>query len=128
MTIDKAVKIPVALRSAGERRGAERFVAAMPVSVDGGAGTTQDLSANGLSFLAERSYAVGAQVDVVIEYLLDGHNYPLACVAEVVRVEPAPGGFRIGARLALDSQLQDVAVPGDAAGAEALRQHLRSIG
>jgi hypothetical protein len=128
MTTDKAVKIPVPLRSASERRGAERFVAAMPVSVDGGAGTTQDLSANGLSFLTEHSYEVGARIDVVIEYLLDGHNYPLACVAEVVRVEPAPEGFRIGARLAPQSQLQDVPAPGDGPGAEAWRQHLRSIG
>jgi hypothetical protein len=117
------VTIPVHLQTRSERRQAERFEAAMPVSVDGRAAVTGDLSSTGLSFLSDRSYAPGARVEVVIEYLLDGHQYPLRCEAEVVRVEAVEGGWRIGARLAPQSQLQDVSVPAGEGG----RPFLRSV-
>lgn len=100
----------------GDRRLAERFVAAMPVRVDGTAGTTEDLSASGLCFLSERGFAAGARIEVVIEYLLDGHHYPLRCEAEVVRSEPAGARHRVGARLVPRPQL--AAVPGSAAGVQ----------
>src|SRR4051812_23806968 len=92
--------IPVPLHTRDDRRRAERFVAAMPVSVDGHDGTTQDLSSSGLSFTADRDYAPGTRVEVVIEYLLDGHHYPLRCEVEVVRSTPSKEGYTIGARLA----------------------------
>ncbi|GAB3654747.1 PilZ domain-containing protein [Ramlibacter alkalitolerans] len=107
---EHGVTIPVPLRPRRERREAERFGATMPVSVDGAPATTRDISANGLSFLSERSYESGARVQVVIEYLLDGQQYPLRCEAEVVRSEPAEGGFRIGARLLPRPQLVPVSV------------------
>ena len=92
--------IPIPLQTRDDRRRAERFVASMPVSVDGCEGTTQDLSSTGLSFTADHPYAPGTRVDVVIEYLLDGHNYPLRCEAEVVRSTRSGDGYTIGARLA----------------------------
>lgn len=115
--------IPVPLHTRSERREAERFEAAMPVSVDGRAAVTGDLSSTGLSFLADRPYTPGAHIEVVIEYLLDGHQYPLRCDAEVMRVEAVQGGWRVGARLAPQSQLADVSVPA----AEPARPHLRSV-
>jgi hypothetical protein len=107
----EALKIPITLRNHDERRRAERFVASMPVSVNGLEGTTNDLSISGLSFHADRSYEPGARIDVVIEYLLDGHQYPLACQAEVVRSQADHDGFTIGARLLPQSQSQLVEVP-----------------
>lgn len=109
--------IPVVIGKPADRRGAERFGAAMPVQVDGRAGTTQDLSTSGLSFLADREYVPGARIEVVIEYLLDGHNYPLRCEAEVVRVERAGEAYRVGARLMPRSQLQEVSA-GEEGGAD----------
>ena len=44
--------------------------------------------------------SVGEQVELTVEYLLDGHNFPLRCEATVVRCDPCPGGFTVGARLA----------------------------
>jgi hypothetical protein len=117
--------IPVPLRTGAERRQAERFAAAMPVSIDGRRGTTQDLSTTGLSFRADRPYAPGALVEVVIEYLLDGHQYPLRCQAEVVRSTADAGGYTIGARLTPQSQLEEVAVGGAEPGAA--RRHLRRV-
>lgn len=116
------VTIPVKLQRR-ERRGAERFVAAMPVRVDGAESTTQDLSTGGLSFVADRSYDVGATVEVVIEYILDGHHYPLRCQAEVVRVQPSGAAFLVGARLMPQLAPQDVPVGDPTAAAR-----VRSIG
>jgi len=110
MSHPRAVTIPVQLHRRSERRAEERFVAAMPVQVDGAGATTQDLSSSGLSFLSERPYELGTRVDVVIEYLLDGNNYPLECKAEVVRVEAVSQGWRIGAKLAPESQHADVSL------------------
>lgn len=104
--------IAVPLRRREDRRAAERFVASMPASVNGGEATTQDLSATGLSFVVDRPYAPGDRIDVTIEYLLDGHHYPLQCEAEVVRVQQGPQGYTIGARLAPASQ-PAVAVPAE---------------
>lgn len=103
-----SVTIQVPLRRRAERRDADRFAAAMPMKVDGREGTTRDLSSSGLSFVAERSYEVGARIEVVIEYILDGHHYPLRCQAEVIRVEPSGSAFTIGARLLPQTQAQDV--------------------
>lgn len=102
--------IAIPLHTRKERRRDERFVAAMPVSVDGHQGITRDLSSTGFSFHADRQHEPGSRVEVVIEYLLDGHHYPLRCQAEVVRCQPAGAGYTIGARLAPQAQLQEVPV------------------
>ena len=116
------VVIPVPLQRRDERRRAERFVAAMPVAVDGHEATTQDLSSTGLAFTADRPYDVGARIEVEIEYILDGHHYPLRCAAEVVRVQADGGSYLIGARLLPQETLQDVSV-----GADTTRRGLRSV-
>lgn len=117
--------IAVPLRSPQERRQAERFTASMPVSVDGEEGTTQDLSSTGLSFHSEHEYQPGAQVEVVIEYLLDGHQYPLRCEAEVVRCMPEGDGYTVGARLMPQSQIDPVSLGEELP--EPVRRHLRGI-
>jgi hypothetical protein len=104
------VVIPVPIQRREERRRSERYVAAMPVAVDGAQAVTQDLSSTGLAFTSDRPYEVGTHVEVVIEYILDGHHYPLRCAAEVVRVQPQAAGFTIGARLLPHETLQDISV------------------
>lgn len=101
MAESKAPTIVVALNPGRDRRQAERVPVAMPLSVDGRPATTADLSDGGLSFRAQERYAPGSHVEVVIEYLLDGHHYPLRCDAEVVRCEADGQGYTIGARLSL---------------------------
>lgn len=82
-----------------DQRAAPRFGVEMPVQVEGASGVTHDLSANGLCFEAARAYEPGERVAIVIEYLLDGHNYPLRCEAEVVRCQAHGARFLVGARL-----------------------------
>lgn len=93
-------RVVVPLRRRQERRGAERFEMELPLSVTGGqGGVTRDLSLSGLSFTARQPYAVGEKIVLTVEYLLDGHNFPLRCEAEVVRCEACPGGYTVGAKL-----------------------------
>jgi len=97
--MEHKVVVPLGRRS--EQRTAERFDMELPMKVaDGGGGTTRDLSVSGLSFTSAQPYDVGASIDVTIEYLLDGQNFPLRCEATVVRCEPCGVAYTIGARLA----------------------------
>jgi hypothetical protein len=106
----EGLKIAIPLMVHDERRRSERFIASMPVNIEGREGTTNDLSTTGLSFHSDRPYEPGSRLEVVIEYLLDGHNYPLKCEVEVVRSEAQAEGFTIGARLAPRSELVEVPV------------------
>ena len=91
--------IPTAPAKAdAEQRAAPRFGVGMPYSVDGHEGHTRDLSATGVSFDSDTAYPVGSIVDLTLRYGLDGHNFPLECQVEVVRVEPRGQRFFIAAR------------------------------
>jgi hypothetical protein len=105
-------RIVVPLRSGADQRASPRFGVEMPLQVEGRETTTHDLSTSGLSFESDRSYEPGERVTVVIEYLLDGHNYPLKCEVEVARVQPHDGRFLVGARL-----VEPLAPPAPRAGA-----------
>jgi hypothetical protein len=94
--------IPIPLQPRANRRNEGRLEAAMPVRVDGRETTTQNLSADGIAFESEESCAIGSRIRVDIEYLLDGHQYPLSCEAEVVRVEPRGDRWLVAAKLLLD--------------------------
>jgi hypothetical protein len=125
---EPGLTISIPLRTPAERRQAERFAATMPVSIDGQQGTTHDLSTTGLSFHSDRAYEAGARIEVVIEYLLDGHQYPLRCEAEVVRSVPDGDGdgYTVGARLTPQSQIEPVPL-GEETPAGSARPQLRSI-
>lgn len=81
------------------QRAAERFGVGMPYTVDGHGGHTRDLSATGISFESDTAYEVGAILELTLRYTLDGHNCPLPCEVEVVRVQPNGERFTIAARL-----------------------------
>lgn len=98
-TIEPRVVVP--LGRLQEKRGAERFEMELPLTVASGqGGITRDVSVSGLSFTSRQAHAPGDEIELTVEYLLDGHNYPLRCQAVVVRCEPCPGGFTVGVRLA----------------------------
>ena len=82
-----------------EQRISERFGVGLPYTIDGQQGHTNDLSATGLGFESKTCYVVGDVVRMTVCYGLDGHNVPLPCEVEVVRVEPHGDHFKIGARL-----------------------------
>ena len=83
----------------GDQRDTDRFGVGLPFTLDGVTGQTRDLSATGVSFESLTERAVGSIVKLQLHYGLDGHNFPMDCEAEVVRVTPEIGGFLIAARL-----------------------------
>ena len=95
-------KVVVPLGRLEEKRGAERFEMEVPLSVEGGhqAGVTRDVSVSGLSFTSREPYAIGERIELTVDYLLDGHNFPLRCEAIVVRCDAGRAGFTVGVRLA----------------------------
>ena len=82
-----------------EQRAAQRFGMAVRLTIDGDEGATHDLSATGLHFQSDRSYELGASMELVLEFPDAGRMHPLTCEAQVVRVTPAGDGFNIGVRL-----------------------------
>ncbi len=82
-----------------EHRAAPRFGVALRLTVDGDEGATHDLSATGLSFASDRSYTVGSQLELVLEFPGSTSPHPLTCEAEVVRATPAGDSFNIAVRL-----------------------------
>ena len=98
-TVEPRVVVP--LWRLEEKRGAERFEMEVPLTVEGGsAGVTRDVSVSGLCFTSRDAHAIGQRIELTVDYLLDGHNFPLRCEAVVVRCEPCRGGFTVGVRLA----------------------------
>lgn len=93
-----AVTPAAATMADNNQRVAPRFGVGMPYTVDGHEGQTRDLSATGLSFDSDTAYPVGSIVDLTLRYGLDGHNFPLQCQAEVVRLEQRGERFTIAAR------------------------------
>ena len=94
-------KVVVPLGRLEEKRGAERFEMEVPLTIEGGhqGGVTRDVSVSGLAFTSRESYAIGERIEITVEYLLDGHNFPLRCEAIVVRCDAGRGGFTVGVRL-----------------------------
>lgn len=96
--VPSSVVVPMFAAGVEQRRAA-RFGVGMPYILDGVEGQTTDLSATGLSFESDTFYPVGAIVKLTLRYAMDGHNFPLPCEVEVMRVEPAGRRFQIAARL-----------------------------
>ena len=93
------VVCPLSATPASNQRRAQRFGVGLPYTLDGQEGQTRDLSATGLSFESDTAYPIGTIIDLTLRYGLDGHNFPLQCQVEVIRVEPEGQRYNIAARL-----------------------------
>jgi hypothetical protein len=65
----------------------------------GGASATQNLSSTGMLIEASSAPEIGAQVDMTLQYLVDGQEFALRCHGEVVRVQQQGNGYRVAVRL-----------------------------
>lgn len=72
-----------------DRRKAPRFRVALPVELLEGTGITRDLSAGGVFFETDRSFALGEviQFTLVLEYINPRQPVRLQCRGHVVRLE-----------------------------------------
>src|SRR5208337_3300930 len=86
-----------------DRRRAARFQIAIPVELEGGTGTTRDVSLSGVFFETEQSFAPGEEISLalLLERVSPGRPVRLECEGRIVRVTRFDG--RIGVAVAFSS-------------------------
>ena len=77
-----------------EQRSEERVPAALRVSLDGGSGLTRDVSASGIFFETDASYASGSHIRFTVDIGTPGGDMVLSCHGNIVRVEQR--GAKVG--------------------------------
>jgi hypothetical protein len=80
-------------RDQGQRKE-ERVSAALSVDLGNATGITRDVSASGIFFEMDASYAFGTTMDLTVELDTPGGKMLLKCHGNVARIEPR--GKRVG--------------------------------
>ena len=70
-----------------EHRREERVRAALPVNLGNAVGVTRDVSASGLYFETDATFAAGSPIQFAIDIETPGGMMVLSCRGEIVRVE-----------------------------------------
>ena len=97
-----------------DSRGAVRFDAALPVTMEDAGGTTHNISAQGIYFETDVAQRIGSLVNFTVEYTLYGQKHRLLCEGKVVRVDPQGDRVRVAARLVAPFFAEDEVVEGGA--------------
>lgn len=85
----------------------ERVPAALPVSLDRGAGITRDVSASGVFFETDVNYAPGSEISFAIELNGPAGKMMFKCLGQIVRVEERGGKVGVAAKI-IESRLEAV--------------------
>ena len=94
----------------GESRREERVRAALPVYLgDNLSGTTRDVSASGIFFETDASFAAGGSISFAIDIDAPAGKMQLNCRGEIVRVERRETRVGVAVRI-LESSLRPAAV------------------
>lgn len=91
------------------QRSAERFGLALPITMEGEACASHDISATGVLLETSSAPQLGANVALTLQYRAEGRDFSLDCSGEVVRVERHGENFNIAVHL--HSPLFPEAVP-----------------
>jgi hypothetical protein len=70
-----------------EKRRDERIFTALPVKLETATGITRDVSASGVFFETEVTYALGSEISFAVELGTPGGRMVLKCEGEIVRIE-----------------------------------------
>lgn len=71
-----------------EKRRDERIFTALPVNLGTATGITRDVSASGVFFETDATYALGNEISFAVELDTPGGRMMLRCEGEIVRIEP----------------------------------------
>lgn len=71
-----------------EHRKEERVSTALPVDLGSATGITRDVSASGIFFETDATYALDSTVSFTVELDTPGGKMQLKCQGEIVRIEP----------------------------------------
>jgi PilZ domain len=90
-----------------KRSREERVTAALPVSLDRGAGITRDVSTSGVFFETDVNYTPGSEISFSIELNGPAGKLMLKCQGQIVRVEDRGGKVGVAAKI-IESRLETV--------------------
>jgi hypothetical protein len=76
-----------------------RKASSLPASINGGKGTTRDISSSGLFLVQDGEHEVGSRIECVIDLDTPGSKMKLCCQGTVVRIEKVNGRFGIGVKI-----------------------------
>jgi hypothetical protein len=82
-----------------EQRSEQRVAAALPVTLDRGTGITENVSASGVFFETDASYAPASPVHFTLEIDTPGGPILLDCHGTIVRVERRQGRLGVAAKI-----------------------------
>lgn len=89
------------------KRREERLFAGLPVDLGATKGTTRDVSASGLFFEVDASYALGSSVDLTVELHTQDGKMLIKCRGDIVRIEPC--GKKVGVAVTItESKMEAV--------------------
>lgn len=103
-----------------QRRGARKVVQ-LPISMNGGAGVTRDISVSGMYIVQDRQQEIGSRIEFTIDLATPMGKIQLCCEGEVIRIEKIVGsdsrvgiGIKIlkqfGRQLVLENLPDDAAI------------------
>ena len=90
-----------------EKRKGERIAAALSVNVGGAKGVTRDVSASGIFFETEASYALGNLVNFTVDFNASGDKMLLKGRGAIVRLEQK--GARVGVAVKIMESTMEMA-------------------
>lgn len=71
-----------------DKRREERLFTVLPVDLGATKGRTRDVSASGIFFEVDASYALGSSVDLAVELDTPDGKMLIKCRGDIVRIEP----------------------------------------
>jgi hypothetical protein len=87
------------LKPSVKRDRASRVSSCLPVSINGKAGVTRDISATGIFFEIDEDHEEGSQIHFEVELDTPGGPLMLVCKGKVVRVTKEGGRSAIAAKI-----------------------------
>jgi len=82
-----------------EQRREERVAAALRVTLDRGSGITENVSASGVFFETDASYAAGSPIRFTVDVDTPGGKMLLNCRGDIVRVERRQSRIGVAVRI-----------------------------
>jgi hypothetical protein len=81
------------------RRSDERITTSFPVTVNGSAGKTRDISASGIFFEVDENTELGSKINFSVQLDTPGGVLKLVCEGEVIRLEKRDGKLGVAAKI-----------------------------
>lgn len=94
----RASRVPE-VSGGAHRRGDERITTSFPVTVNGSAGKTRDISASGIFFEVDENTELGSKIHFSVQLDTPGGLLKLVCEGEVIRLEKRDGKLGVAAKI-----------------------------